>query len=312
MNKTINKLIKDIKSLRIQGAHAVVKAVLQGMKYHSRVIPRPRDLDKKKWLKEFYQVADKLAFARPTEPSAQNALKLVRQQLELADRAGSENFVGVVNDTLNFYEELIDSNRAKIKNIGYKLVKNNQNILTHCHSSTVESILITAKQKGKKFQVFADETRPLFQGRITARNLAKAKIKVTQIPDSASGFLISEYSGKDLMIDQIFIGADAILPNGSVLNKIGSYDIAASAYLNKVPLYIFGNLLKYDTDGIIEIETRSDKEVWPKVPKGVKILNFAFDVVPPKFITGIVTEFGIIKPKDVKKIIKNNYSWMQV
>ena len=79
-----------------------------------------------------------------------------------------------------------------------------------------------------------------------------------------------------------------------------------------VPVYIAGNLLKVDVHDNIHIEKRLASEVWEDAPGGLKVLNFAFDKMPPKFIRGIITEFGIIKPRDIKKAIQEHYPWMMV
>jgi len=86
--------------------------------------------------------------------------------------------------------------------------------------------------------------------------------------------------------------------------------ILLSAAEEKVPLYIVAHLLKTDDDGKIEIERRPAKEIWAKAPSGLEIVNFAFDVMPAKYITGFITEFGILKPQKIHKVIKKNYPWL--
>lgn len=303
----INKVVNKIKTLKIQGANAVAKAVLKAL---ADFAIEPTINDKKLWVKQFKSAAVKLAYIRPNEPLAQNAVDLLNQQIKSKQTANLLELKQIILDSIGFYQELIGNNNQYIVSSGVKLIKGGDNILTHCHSSTVEKILKLAQAKKIKFQVFADETRPLYQGRITARNLAAAGIKVTQVADSASGFLISPYSGRDLMMNKIILGADVIMSDGSIVNKIGSYDIAASAYLNKIPVYAAVNLLKYDGRNNMTIERRSDREIWPNKPQRVKILNFAFDVVPARFITGLITEFGIIKPSQAKMYVNKYYPWI--
>ena len=106
------------------------------------------------------------------------------------------------------------------------------------------------------------------------------------------------------MMDKIILGADAILPGGWAINKIGSFAIGSAAYQEGVPLYIASTLLKFHPKTWIKIEERSPEELWKGAPKKLKIINFAFDVIPPEFITGIICEAGIIDPKKVKKIVQ--------
>lgn len=75
-------------------------------------------------------------------------------------------------------------------------------------------------------------------------------------------------------------------------------------------MYVVGSLMKIDTENTVHIEQRDGKELWDDAPKGLKIVNYAFDMIPAKFITGIITEYGIIKPKDIKKAVKKHYSRM--
>ena len=83
-----------------------------------------------------------------------------------------------------------------------------------------------------------------------------------------------------------------------------------SALFANVPLYVAGNLLKIDMNQTIEIEQRKSKEIWEDAPKGLDFINLAFDQIPPKFIRGIITEFGYVKPRDIEKVVKKHYPWM--
>jgi hypothetical protein len=79
-----------------------------------------------------------------------------------------------------------------------------------------------------------------------------------------------------------------------------------------VPVYIAGNFLKVDVHDTIQIEQRHSHEVWEDAPDKLDFLNFAFDKIPPKFIRGIITEFGIIKPREIRSYIEKYYPWMKV
>jgi methylthioribose-1-phosphate isomerase len=98
--------------------------------------------------------------------------------------------------------------------------------------------------------------------------------------------------------------------DGSIYNKIGSFSLALSAWHSKIPVYIVWSLTKIDTQNNIKIEQRPGKELRSEAPKWLDIINYAFDMVPAKFITWIITEYGVIKPKDIKKSVKKWYPWM--
>ncbi|MDR0283183.1 MAG: hypothetical protein LBI53_08110 [Candidatus Peribacteria bacterium] len=158
--------------------------------------------------------------------------------------------------------------------------------------------------------MYNTETRPLYQGRKTAKDFLDAGMKITMIVDSSAPFILDRNDPFGLDIHAVIIGCDALKLDGSVINKVGSYSICAAAFDNDIPVYIAGNLLKSDVHDDIHIETRAGEEIWPDKPAGLEIINFAFDQVPPKFITGIITEFGIIKPDKLEAMVKKHYPWM--
>tara|TARA_Y100000034_G_scaffold136953_1_gene217557 strand:+ start:14670 stop:15470 length:801 start_codon:yes stop_codon:yes gene_type:complete len=257
-----NKISKDIKSIKIQGARNIAKAGLKAYK----LIPTQ---DSK----------NKLLKLRPTEPLLANILKKT-------DKLSIEQF----NQKLN-------ENQDKINKQVFKLIKDDSVIFTHCHSSTVINALTYAKKKGKKFEVYNTETRPLYQGRKTAKELKNAGIKVTMFVDSAVDIALT-HSQKTRDVDLILLGADAILKKG-VLNKIGSSMIAQLAKLNKIPIYVLTDSWKYSSKNI-KIEQRDFEEVWDTETK-IKIKNPAFGLIEKKYIKGIISEFGNLSYKEFLK-----------
>jgi len=252
--KTFNKIVKDIKDIKIQGARNIAKAALRAYSLS------PTESSKKKLLS-----------SRPTEPMMQNVL-------EMEGKVPHEKL-------LRHFDEAQD----KINKNVFKLIKKNDVIFTHCHSTNVTGALIYAKRKGKKFEVYNTETRPLFQGRRTAKELKKAGIKVTMFVDSALGVALTKRQGTK-KATKVFIGADALLKNG-VINKIGSGLIARIAKQEKIPFYVIADSWKF-TKKKIPIEQRKLNEVWDNAPKNIKIKNPSFEFVPKKYITGIVSELG--------------------
>lgn len=271
-----DKICRDIKTLKIQGAENVAKAAARALLIRH---------DKK--------AVKKLISLRPTEPCLRNTIKSVLSHSEIKE--------GVAKALEHF-----DSAEKKIAEIGSKLIKNNSTIFTHCHSNTVMGILLKAKEEGKKFRVIATETRPLYQGRITASQLAKAKIPTILIVDSAARVALKE-------ADMMFMGCDAITTT-RIYNKIGSEMFAIIAKQLDVPVYVATNSWKFDPCSIFgaeeKIEKRSEKEVWPNAPKGIKILNLAFEKINPELITGIISELGIFMKKSFINTIKDSYPFI--
>lgn len=257
-SKIFNKIAEDIKSVKIQGARSIAKAALTAY----RLFPTK-------------SVKKRLLSLRPTEP-------MLAKVLAKAEKAPYK-------EILNHFDNVQDNINKNL----LKLIKNGDTIFTHCHSTNVVNALIFAKRKGKKFQVYNTETRPLFQGRKTAKRLREAGVKVIMFIDSAAAFCIEKENKKDkIFVNKIFLGADAILKDG-IINKIGSRMIAEIAYNHKIPIYIIADSWKF-TNKKVPIEQRSLNEVWDKAPKLIKIKNPAFEFIPKKYIKVIVSEFGIL------------------
>jgi ribose 1,5-bisphosphate isomerase len=257
--KIFDKILKDIKEIKIQGARNVAKA---GLKAYSLF---PTSSTKRKLLS-----------LRPTEPMMENILNMAEKSKSLSE--------------INSH---FDSAQEKINKSILKLIKSNDTIFTHCHSTNVVNSLIYSKKHGKHFEVYNTETRPLFQGRKTAKNLKKAGIKVTMFIDSAIALAIEKENSRDKFhATKVFLGADALLKNG-VINKIGSGMIAELAKKHKIPVYIVADSWKFSRKPI-RIENRNLNEVWDNAPRGIKIKNPAFEFVPKSYISGIVTELGLM------------------
>jgi ribose 1,5-bisphosphate isomerase len=260
---SFNKICQDIKSLKIQGAESVAKHALIALK-----------------LKHDKDSIKKLIALRPTEPCLRNCIKFA---------TSFDSISKGVEETLKIMEDA----RKKVIKFGANLVQNNTIIFTHCHSSTVVSILIEAKRQGKKFEVYNTETRPNFQGRITAKELIKAGIPVTMFIDNSSTAALKEA--------KLFLfGVDAITAQGTVVNKIGNRMMAEIAEKYDVPRYACSFSWKFDPKTVLgnieKLESRSEKEVWPDKPKKLKISNIVFEEIPAHLMTGIITELGILEP----------------
>ena len=182
-------------------------------------------------------------------------------------------------------------------------------VLTHCNTGalatggagTALAVITAAWDAGRRFTVFADETRPLFQGsRLTAWELVQRGIPVTVLVDSAAGHLLA--TGR---IAVVIVGADRITACGDTANKIGTYALAVLAAAHGVPFYVAAPSstfdLAIDSGSEIPIEERPAAEVLaplgvPAAPSGAAAFNPAFDVTPARLIRGIVTERGVITP----------------
>jgi len=285
----IKRTEEDIRNLKIQGATNIALTVIDTL------------FEKDLASSEVRSIAEKLAYARPTEPLAQNALRYIfsasNQTREYYQQKATE------------YKEAIQKAKQEIISNALSLIQNEAVYLTHCHSSTVVAIFKKAKSQGKSFAVYATETRPLYQGRITARELVQAGVEeVTLIIDDVAESLIE---GRLKQVDAVFIGADLISEKGFV-NKVGSLGIARAAERKGIPLYCLTTLLKYDPRPFSDdlIEKRSGEEIWKSPPKGIRIYAPAFDFIPYLSNVKIVCEKGIFTGSEVKRIVRRNYPFL--
>jgi methylthioribose-1-phosphate isomerase len=256
-----------------------------------------------------------LAGARPTAVNLSWALQRVS---EAVDRAGERPVPELKEVLLDEALAILEEDQRICRDLGrhgQALLVDGERALTHCNAGglatadygTALAVFFAAQEAGKRFAVFADETRPLNQGsRLTAWELQQRGIDVTLICDSMAGQVMRE--GR---IDKVFVGADRIAANGDTANKIGTYSVAVLARHHGIPFYVVAPTSTFDlavADGSgIPIEQRDPEEInrgfaEPNAPAGVGVYNPAFDVTPHELITGIVTEFGVIEGPTAERV----------
>ena len=202
----------------------------------------------------------------------------------------------------------------KIGEYGGELIKDGYRLMTHCNAGALATVDVgtalapmrKAHGDGKDFFVYVSETRPRLQGmQLTAWELLQEGIDHAIIPDGSSGHFIRKG------VDMIIVGADRIAANGDFANKIGTFEKAVLAKEFNVPFYVAAPISTFDfntkTGGDIVIEDRSEEEVTMVkgvriAPIGCKALNPSFDMTPAKYVTGFITEKGILKPSEISKV----------
>jgi ribose 1,5-bisphosphate isomerase len=265
----LERVVADIRSLRIQGSQSIAEAAMRA------------------WVKARDKRAAyrKLYHARPTEPFLRNVLDYLMRY----------------DDADALWEKMAADKEEIVRN-GADKVRNGMVVYTHCHSSSVNRILTGAKRQKKRFRANVTETRPLYQGRTTAKQLAKARIPVTLFVDSAARLALKD-------ADMMMIGADAVTAEGHVMNKIGSGLAAGVAKEYGVPVYVCTHSWKFEPKAV-EMEQRSDNEVWSNTPHGVKISNHAFEKVDSSLIAAVISELGVMKPSRFVLEVERKNAWM--
>jgi len=273
----MNDFIKKLKNIEIQGSINIALASLDYLKNYSK---------KYGFGKGFDAECKKILRARPTAVPVFNVISELKKEK-------NEKKIDEIIEKIKFIEK-------KIPNIGEKIIKNGYVVHTHCHSSEVMAVIKEAAKK-KKFTVVVDETRPKEQGIKTVKELSKIKnIKVILITDDAAGVALSPFIPPN--DDVVIVGADCLRKEG-VINKIGTYVLAVCAKENKVPFYVVASTLKLDKRKKFIIEKRPPSEIYRKIGN-VERLNYAFDITPWKYITGVITEKGIMKPNQILRMLK--------
>ena len=260
-----------------------------------------------------------------TRPTAQNLFYATKRVYDAAINSTNPKEAAV--DAAQKIADEDAENCKKIGEYGNELIKEGFKIETHCNAGWLAFVdwgsalapIYAAKRQGKKVFVYVDETRPRCQGAmLTSWELLNEGIEHRIIPDNAGAYYMSQ--GIDLMI----AGADRIAANGDTANKIGTFEKAVVAKEFGIPFYVAAPTTTFDvkcaTGKNIPIECRCEDEVLyatglsdgGKVsrvriaPKGARALNPAFDVTPAKYITGIITEKGIVEPKhdEIKRLFE--------
>ncbi|QLJ52702.1 MAG: ribose 1,5-bisphosphate isomerase [Candidatus Fermentimicrarchaeum limneticum] len=297
MQREVEKIRKDIKRLRIQGARNVAKEAVRAMGIIAR---KSKAKSREELVNELLVAADELASARPTEPMLRNALRALFAEVRNSTGGVEELRKLVEREEMEYFKRMRE-NEERMEEYGARELSGSSTVLTHCHSSSVVSILKRVDELGNGISVICTETRPKLQGLITAKQLSSAGVKVTLIVDSAVSHFIKD-------VDAVLVGADAITSRGDLVNKIGTAGIAVIAHENGVSMYSAAETFKFDPltlwGGIEKIEERKPEEVTnPKKLKGVEIRNPAFDVTPARYLTAYITEMGVIPPQSLLNVM---------
>jgi methylthioribose-1-phosphate isomerase len=298
---------RAIKTMVIRGAPAIGVAAAMGIALGVR---RSTATGTQKLAADFYKICEMMAATRPTAVNLFWAIDRMKRSFAAGAAAGES--VQQIQERLDREAELIHdedvANCRAMGAFGASVVPAQARILTHCNAGalatagygTALGVIRGAIAAGKQVVVFADETRPFFQGaRLTAWELVRDGIDTTVITDNMAGALMRQGG-----VNFVVVGADRIAANGDTANKIGTYGVAVLAREHQIPFYVAAPLSTIDLrtpDGThIPIEERSAKEVThvkgaQVAPSGARVWNPAFDVTPHELIAGIITERGIFR-----------------
>ena len=315
---SLNECIEAIKKLRVRGAPAIGICAAYGLYITAKSLTSRTT---REFQKEMDTNCGLLYNSRPTAVNLGWSIRRIKSIYQSDKNKPVKDLISLIRaEAIKIHSEDQVFCQQMGKN-GLEIVPNPGNILTHCNTGSLATggwgtalgVVYAAWEQKYRIHVYVDETRPLGQGaRLTFWELMHNKIPCTLITDSMAGSLM-----KDEKVDLILFGADRISKNGDVANKIGSYNLAALARLHGIPCYAVAPSSTFDltieTGNEIEIEMRNSQEVLhiygynDNLCDKAGVHNPAFDVTPSEFLTGIITEKGIIKQpisKNLPKLIK--------
>lgn len=306
-------MAEAIRTLAVRGAPLLGIAAAWGMALAAR---RSKARGPRGILRDLMRAGKLLKASRPTAANISWAVERVIGSADRAVRsgvatglAGAESIRRVVVDEAIRIALDDEASCDVIGRLGAELLPEKANVLTHCNTGalatggwgTAQGVLVAAHRAGKRIHVWVDETRPVLQGaRLTTWELKRFNVPMTLVPDSAAGTLMARG-----LVDVVVVGADRIVENGDVANKVGTYQLAVLAAHHRIPFYVAAPFSSIDLDTptgeAVVIEERDPLEVTeplgvPTAPEGTRALNPAFDVTPAQLVTAIVTDRGVVRP----------------
>jgi methylthioribose-1-phosphate isomerase len=304
--ETLDSVARAIKTMQVRGAPAIGCTAAYGM---ALVAQRSAATSSAALLDELAHAKETLDAQRPT---AVNLSWATARLLQCAQSVGNEGVEMLRARLLDEAHTVLEEDLAMCKAIGAHgapLIPERGHVLTHCNAGglatagygTALAPIRTAHSQGRPLHVYVDETRPFLQGaRLTAWELREAGISQTLICDNMAGYMMNRGN-----IDCIIVGADRIVANGDVANKIGTFSLSVLAKVHNIPFYVAAPSSTVDlslaSGEQIVIEERSAEEVTHLAgrqiaPEGVAAAHPAFDVTPCEMITAIITEQGVLSP----------------
>jgi methylthioribose-1-phosphate isomerase len=309
---TVEDIVRAIKTMQVRGAPAIGCTAAYGMvlafQRSQAATPRPM-------LDDLATAKAQLDAARPT---AVNLAWATSRMLRTAEQRFTEDADECHAVLLDEAHAILAEDLAMCHAMGRHgadLIPPRGRVLTHCNAGglatagygTALAPIRTAHEQGRPVHVYVDETRPFLQGaRLTAWELQRAGVPLTLITDNMAGYFMRRGE-----IDCVIVGADRVVANGDIANKIGTYGLAVLAKAHGIPFYVAAPSSTVDfvlpNGDAIPIEQRDPSEVTtlngqPIAPAGVVAAHPAFDVTPHELITAIITERGIVYPPYVENL----------
>ncbi len=288
-------LIDGIKNDKTHGASQLARQAASVLKVAAE---RSQTKSTDEFWQEQKEIGQRLMSARPAMAPVFNIVaclldamsgKVVEMELDSVRHFAISKVDEVVGDSLRAI--------AQIAQYGSELIADGDKIMTHSYSSTVVAMLKAAFAEHGNVEVITTRSGPGGSGEMTARELGLYGMTVTFIDDTAIGLYLST-------VNKVVVGADRICADGTVVNSVGTYQLALAGKKANIPFYVLCETLKFDprvSGGEVDLEEKEPSEVIEpgRLPTEVRVKNPHFDITPLELITGIVTENGLLAPGEV-------------
>ena len=301
MNQIISATASDIRDMRVRGAGRIARAGATALadyaaSYEGRSLEEFRN--------DLRKASEVILGSRPTAVSLWNGVHYTLRGISSAEtfEAARDSVIANGKEFVTNSEQAVQ----RIARIGAKRIKDGDVLMTHCNSSVAIGVILEAVRQGKDIKVYATESRPWRQGILTVNDLSKGGVDTTLIIDSAVRSVMSR-------VDRVFVGADTITSSGSLINKIGTSQVAMAANEARAEVNVCSETYKFSPKTMfgdtVTIEERDISEVVRpgEIPENVRVFNPVFDTTPAKYIDNIITEVGIMSPGAVYGVMVKQF-----
>lgn len=292
------ELIRDIEEMRVRGAYLITCVALEALALRAKEVAEKEGA----FFDAMATTAERLKAAQPSMASVANACAYVLKPLthpEAADLTPQEAYRLVTTRSREFLTGFKRAQQGVVE-VGARVVRDGDVVFVHSYSGTLLGILHRAREEGKRFTVIATESRPYCEGREMVAQLLKQEIPCTLIIDMAAGTYLRRAT-------KALVGGDAILANGSIVNKMGTQLVALACHAYGIPFYAAASILKFSLqslqgDKVKLLERPDDAGIAPSAladMESLQVENRIFDVTPARYIEALITDRGLLSPAAV-------------
>lgn len=294
----MTSVAEDIERLRLDRAHGASWLAREAVRSLARAAEACPAETPAEFLSYLHRTARALTSARPSMAPLTNLVAQALDQVITGAKGASVATLrrltrSAAEDAARFSEEAVVAAAAHAR----EYLRGD--VLTHSYSATAIAALASARARVRR--VLVTESRPLYEGRGAAQELAAAGLKVSLITDAQAGVFVPQ-------VQAVAVGADSVLDDGSVVNKAGTYLLALAALAARVPFYVISETLKIapwpaDT---VQLEEKAAREVAAGLPGDVQARNVYFDRTPARLVTALVTEQGTLSRREVRRLAQRH------